>query len=408
MQALALLKILPEGGKKHLRRATVLSPAKLLKANACEYGSKPLVSILKKLNLAVAPKPMSLSNKRIQALGIGISLLLHALLAMLFLIPGPKHTSGVHPSATVQIIRGSSLVNKNQIVSPSQGKEVAKPPRTRLQAEKNVLVKKQQVKRGDPDAGPIVAKPQTQAPLLKAASQQQPSLSKEQTQPANKSASQTTSPSKAPAPTQKFQKQRNKPLDLKLKSLSNLALMKPETARQNPTKKTTLDFNAVQPFSRPSGSGARFLGLSGTSDHLPDLPDGDLTLLNTKAHKYAVFVRRVALRVFSALRASGWEHLARSDIMQIVENSVVRVRMNASGQIEDLRLVTASGSRSFDKSLLLASKASKDPNPPTSALNKDKTLTLEFHARTWSQTVPAGPRQPLRESRWLFLGTALY
>lgn len=351
---------------------------------------------------------MSLSSNKTQTIGIGISLLLHALLVLLFLLSGQRELSRVEPAATVQIIPASALVRRNQIVSNSQGKEVSKAPSTQLQAEKNVIVEKQQVKRGDPDAGAIVAQSRPEAPPVKAVNQKQQPPLKEQTQPQSRAPKHAQSKAQGPTPNRKPSPQKIKPLDLKVKSMSNLALWKPDPPSTSPSKKPAPNFSAVQPFSRPSGSGARFLGLSGTSDHLPDLPDGDLTLLNTKAHKYAVFVRRVALRVFSALRASGWQHLARSDIMQIQENSVVQVRMNAMGEIEDFNLITPSGSRSFDKSLILASKASKDPNPPTSALNKDKTLTLEFHARTWSQTIPAGPRQPLRESRWLFLGTALY
>ena len=53
------------------------------------------------------------------------------------------------------------------------------------------------------------------------------------------------------------------------------------------------------------GTGAKFFGNSGSTDYLPNLPDGDITLLNTKADHFAVFVRRVAARVFAALRSSG-------------------------------------------------------------------------------------------------------
>ncbi|MFN8642551.1 MAG: hypothetical protein U0802_13190 [Candidatus Binatia bacterium] len=36
----------------------------------------------------------------------------------------------------------------------------------------------------------------------------------------------------------------------------------------------------------------------GTLDYLPDVREGDITLLNTKAEMFAPFVRRVAVRVF--------------------------------------------------------------------------------------------------------------
>ena len=345
---------------------------------------------------------MPLNNRKTQTIGIVISLLLHVLLVLLFLLPDPRAKSLKVASAPVRIIPASMLKKQNQIVSESRGKKIEKAPNTKYQAAENKVVEKQQIKRGLEDAGKAVGPRQPQSPPAKLTKPSK--VKKPNTRP-----KQTVKKAKAaPKPPKKVARKIKKPLDLRARSLSNFGIYKPQPKPAAQAKKQQRDFSSVQPFSRPAGSGARFLGLSGSSDYLPDLPDGDLTLLNTKAHKYAVFVRRVAVRVFTALRASGWQHLARSDVMRIQDNSVVQVKMNAKGEIANVTVVNQSGSQSFDRSLIRASKASKDPNTPKSALNSDNTLTLEFYARTWSQASRAGPRAPIQERRWLFLGTALY
>ncbi|RMG43853.1 MAG: energy transducer TonB, partial [Candidatus Dadabacteria bacterium] len=161
-------------------------------------------------------------------------------------------------------------------------------------------------------------------------------------------------------------------------------------------------------FSRPSGSGARFLGLSGSPDYLPSLPDGDLTLLNTKASRFAVFVRRVATQVFSELRQSGWERLSAGDIMSMQGFSTVRAVISKDGKLLRIEPLESSGSSRFDSVLFEAAKrGAADPHPPAAAAASDGNIHFIFKARSWVR-IYSDPRTGARnERRWLLLATGL-
>jgi TonB family protein len=161
-------------------------------------------------------------------------------------------------------------------------------------------------------------------------------------------------------------------------------------------------------FSRPPGSGAAFQGAFGTQDYLPHLPDGDLTLLNTKASTYAVFVRRVALRVFQALKQSGWESLTAHEIQQIATNVFIQAKLSRDGKLLSVSVQSSSGSRNYDESVKKAvARAAADPHPPAGAEAADGTITFIFASRTWAR-MQVNPRTKAPfEQRWIFLGTGL-
>ena len=177
-------------------------------------------------------------------------------------------------------------------------------------------------------------------------------------------------------------------------------------------KKTNDDVSSnklynYKPFSRPQGSGAKFLGSYGSSMYLPNLPDGDMTMLNTKAEYFAVFVRRVATRVFSELRLSGWENLSREDIYQTNSFSEIEATMSLKGDIINVALLSSSGSFSFDDILKRAVKtAGKDSNPPSNAKAADGLIHFIFQAKSWSK-MGTNPNGSLGERRWLLLSTGL-
>jgi TonB family protein len=163
-----------------------------------------------------------------------------------------------------------------------------------------------------------------------------------------------------------------------------------------------------QAFSRPPGSGAAFLGTAGISDHLPNLPDGDITLLNAKANIYASFVRRVAVQVFTQLRAQGWERLSGQQIRQLQSFATVEAVLSKDGKFIRAQLLDSSGSDAFDSVLNLAvTNGARDPNPPPGALAKDGLIHFIFKARSWSQMgVNRRSGAPV-EQRWLLLATGL-
>ena len=141
--------------------------------------------------------------------------------------------------------------------------------------------------------------------------------------------------------------------------------------------------------------------------YLPNLPDGDMTLLNTKAEYFAVFVRRVATRVFSELRLSGWEILSKDDIRMINSFSEIEAIMSLDGNILNVKLLSSSGSSSFDDILKHAVKvAGKDNNPPANAKAADNLIHFIFQAKSWSK-MGTNPNGSLGERRWLLLSTGL-
>jgi hypothetical protein len=150
------------------------------------------------------------------------------------------------------------------------------------------------------------------------------------------------------------------------------------------------------------------MGNGGSSDYLPSLPDGDLTLLNAKANQYAVFVRRVAVQVFAELRQVGWESLRAADIRGISSDSIFEAVMGPNGELVSVTPVEASGSRNFDEVLRIAvTKGARDRNPPAGAKADDGQIHFIFKARSWVGISNGARNQAPIERRWLLLATGL-
>ena len=275
---------------------------------------------------------------------------------------------------------------KQQIVSPS------KPPQDQIDptvkdtnqlSEENISVKKEQIKRGLPDAGKSIGKPSASE-----ASEQQSQQPKQQPE------------SKTPKTAPNLKLSSSELLE-SLDGISSAPIKPKSPANQ------VLAAAAARPFSRPSGSGARFLGDAGSPDFLPNLPDGDITLLNAKANQFAVFVRRVAIQVFSNIRTFGWDDLTRADINAIKNDTYIVAKMSPKGQLLSVTMHGSSSSANFDDIIIKAAKAgTKDPNPPAAALAEDGNIRFIFKARSWSE-VFAGRGGIPSERRWIMLSTGL-
>ena len=311
-----------------------------------------------------------------------------------------------------------------QIVSPPEKRSdplITEKPAFRSDTDSNTAV--EQIKRGDaPDAGiPNPANPnpaqqpapeQKQEPLKSEPLEKSVAAKKNPMMQKTSQEKKPTTPEKAPHPPEAI-KEAKLPKPLKQLSLDSNTLMQkyalpepaPETAH---TTKRSVEPSQYQAFSRPPGSGARFVGQQGTNDYLPNLPDGDITLLNTKADQFAVFVRRVATQVFGEIRNTGWEVLAAGDINSASRYSTFRAVLSLQGKLLRVEPISDSGSPRFDRAIEAAVKqGARDQNPPAAAAASDGLIHFIFQARSWSQVVGSPRSGAPIERRWLLLSTGL-
>jgi len=122
-------------------------------------------------------------------------------------------------------------------------------------------------------------------------------------------------------------------------------------------------------------------GPRGTPDYLPDVQQGNLTFLNTKAHRFAPFVRRVALRVFQHLIIHQRKNLHLDDVVAAREMVTIEARLDTNGNLKGLAIQTRSGSYSVDESLLKAcEQGAWDENPPAEAKAEDGYIHFIFRS----------------------------
>lgn len=352
-------------------------------------------------------------------IGLVASLALHALLVvLLFGTRAPQQPAVTAIEVTIEPPPEPALrraAQRPQIVSPSNAAPEPPPENTTRLSDTDSRTDVEKIRRGD---GGGIPGEQSKAPPADPAAKSVPAESAQQ--PENqKQAEQKTRTKEPPPPEQ--QKQRPKPAkqDLNLKDLKlddstvalkfgttpkNPAASAPQSAASSPTK----SLSEYQAFSRPPGSGAAFFGSAGISDHLPNLPDGDITLLNAKANIYASFVRRVAIQVFTQLRSQGWERLSAQQIRQLTGFATVEAVLKPDGTFLRAQIIESSGSDSFDGVLFTSAKnGATDPNPPPGAAAKDGNIHFIFKARSWSQIGVSRRSGAPIEQRWLLLATGL-
>lgn len=307
--------------------------------------------------------------------------------------------------STLPTVPRQSLANAiqeppRQIVSPSERTEDKPPDNPRFLSDRNSSVAKEQIKRGDPHAG----LPGKVAPP-------QPQSRPQQHRDENSTKGKTTEKKEGrdiPALPEEGLRQIEKPKQKLALSLDSETVARKFNSKAEDTQSQQQVVRSPAPFSRPIGSGAQFFGSQGISDHLPNLPDGDITLLNAKADQHAVFVRRVATQVFSLLRSEGWDLLGARDILGIRGFSTVRAKMSPEGKLMRVTLEEDSGSERFDQVVIAAAeKGTRDPNPPKGAEAEDGNIYFIFRSKSWVQGgVHPKSGAPL-ERRWLLLQTGL-
>lgn len=327
-------------------------------------------------------------------LGLSISLIIHALLLGVIL------TSRTHYPAPVAVMDvtiepPSALHSRTkEIVSPPAARAIKPPEDTNKLSDLDSLAVKEQVQRGD-NGGLPGAPSQSQQQEHKQAQEQQRPVKQA---PIDKQPEHTSNDGH-PLKNLKLD---DATLAMKFGSQPSKA------TKQSSNAAPAATLNEYQAFSRPPGSGAAFLGNAGINDHLPNLPDGDITLLNAKANIYASFVRRVAVQVFTQLRSQGWEKLSQQQIQQLSDFTTIEAVLSLQGKLLSVRILSSSGSTHFDSVVNLSVSAGvRDPNPPPGAEAQDGAIHFIFKARSWSQMGFNRRSGASLEQRWLLLATGL-
>jgi len=266
---------------------------------------------------------------------------------------------------------------KEQIVSPPELPPVKAPPDTNLKSEINAKTEREQLKRGE-------------------------TLNAKTPPPQPKSQPKAQQPKEQPTAAEKARDLSHAKLTLNDDALAALAA---KPSQQPSTSKVTAlrQLSDYSPFSRQSFTPQNILR-GGTPDFLPKIPDGEITLLNTKADLFAVFVRRVASQVFGKVRQFQWQSIPAGEVRKIDDFVTVEAIMSPAGKLLGVKLLDGSGSAPFDRMIVRsAEEGVSDLNPPPGAVSDDGNIHFVFRSRCWTR--PAMGRLP--ESRWLLLATGL-
>jgi hypothetical protein len=279
---------------------------------------------------------------------------------------------------------------EQQVVSPPDAGKNEPPPETRLLSDRDNRVDQQTVKRGNPAPGESAPgeKPQPpQAPKAKA----------------NKAPDGRGGPvGREPPP--------------KVAALPGLDRLMPDALHlAEEGYGSAADGSAGQQVAQAEQQPRRFQprgadglwipssGPLGTLDFLPDVKEGDITLLNTKAEVFAPFVRRVAVRVFQNFLI-----LVKRDILSsgipTVEQVEAEAVMDASGNMVEFTINRRSSRIALASDRRLQQACNDgffDRNPPPGARAKDGRI--HFILETALQSVPT----PHGTNGWVQLSAGL-
>jgi hypothetical protein len=258
-------------------------------------------------------------------------------------------------------------VPEQQIVAPPDAGKNEVPPDTRLLSDRDNRVEQQTVKKGNPAPGE--ESPGEKVPPAKP----KPAQSRPK-----------------PAEQPRGGSRRNREPPPQVASLPSIDRLMPNALRlaeegYGSQAEVPEQFAQADPSRRLKPRGAEGLlipsgGPIGTLDFLPDVREGDITLLNTKAEVFAPFVRRVAIRVFQNFLISLKREMAGSGLptTEMVEAEAVMdphgemIAFNVSQRsarialASDRRLQQACHDGFFDR------------NPPPGARAKDGKIHFVF------------------------------
>ena len=367
-----------------------------------------------------------LANRLSRAVALGGSLIIHLMVIFSLSITRLRWApSDIVKPLEVSIVKLSerppSPAPQRQMVTEPVSPIAPPPPETTLTAEHDHRTAREQIARGAGDSATRSkqppAKPQKQNVSRPAPAQRvvQPLEEKRQDYSRQEKKSLSQGRKKETIPAQSEQHNRTpRAADLRLDTtsvLTRFADQGSESAREK-NSVSAASFNRQSKTSFPTSdrldAALAIASGSGSADNLSRVPDGAVTMLNAKADKFAVFVRRVAYRVFATLRETGWQSLAASHIRSIGRPVVVIAELTPSGKLVTTTIRQPSGSSRFDQVVEAAVQRSvSDPNPPEGARAADGRIRFIFQSRSTVSIAPSGTQGGLSERRWLELGTGL-
>ncbi len=328
------------------------------------------------------------NDREVQILAIAVSALFHIVLFFIVYLNFTGLFSKETESLTEKVLEVELLPElfskKKQIVSESEKVNQIKSEQAFKEAEQNNSILEESVKRGD--GGKPIAKTITKPVTIQ------------------KDPSPKTTPKEKPA-KQVVEKTKPKTNEPGNKIVPEIKLEKTTSASDASEEKIDLQ-TKTQNNLNSALAGNLFAGQGGSPDLLPNVREGEITLLNTKASKYAVFVRRVALQVFNELKNRAWKQLNFEEIQSIIGNATVIAKLDPKGNLLSAQLISNSGSKIFNDLIYLAVKdKARDPHPPESAL-VDGQFHFVFQTKMTSAMSP-GRNGGYSERRWLVLSVGL-
>jgi hypothetical protein len=292
---------------------------------------------------------------------------------------------------------------KNQIVSPPDSPE-EKPDKARLFSDRDSKALEEMVKRGEPapPAKPPKDRPKPDNGKQGATDKQIATKAKGDAQGADRGTAlaqpdtKPAQPSTHTAPLVGLSDLFVKPSEL----ARDPALRKGQSGDDDKTteggKKDLASLNRPELWADP--------GQRGTPDYLPDVRQGNFTLLNTKADRFAPFVRRVGLRVFQSFSMEFKQQIYAGNVPQGRDNVEIEAVMSPDGRRLEVYLKQRSGNLSSDRMLLgtLNDNVFFDQNPPAKAVAEDGRIHFVFalDARVWFGHDENGRMQP--GAHWVF------
>lgn len=276
---------------------------------------------------------------------------------------------------------------QEQIVNPPDQSNEEIPEKTRFLSDRNSAAKEQMVARGVPLASPpqqerVQKKEAPQKPPLQTAMKTQPQTvprsDRAKEKPLGEEARAKHLQPGAPQAEPRSPRLFARPDELLTQGwLSDFGSDQEKHSERQPPQGR--DLIALAP--PPRESLLSLPGPQGTPDYLPDIRQGNLTFLNTKAHRFAPFVRRVAMRVFQHLIIHQRKYLSINDVVAARDWVTIQAKLDTRGNLRGLVLQTRSGSYSVDESLLKACEnGAWDENPPEEAKAEDGYIHFIFRS----------------------------